>query len=345
MTTTVSAAQRGSDYARLSRLVRNAGLLRRRPGYYTVKITVTGLLFVGGWVAFFLIGQSWFNLITAGFLAAMATQVAFIGHDAGHKQIFRTNRSNYVLGLLHGNLGIGLSYGWWIDKHNRHHAHPNDTERDPDIKVGALVYTKRQAAARPWVGRLLSRLQAFLFFPMLMLEGLNLHASSIRALTGRTVKSRRLRALEAASLLLHIACYLTAIFVVLSPWQAIAFIALHQGVFGIYMGLSFAPNHKGMPVLGPGEELDYLRRQVLTSRNVRGGWLTDLVLGGLNYQIEHHLFPNMPRPTLRRSQPLIRRFCAEHGISYTQTSLWRSYGQVLRHLYSVGSGLRPRAAT
>jgi fatty acid desaturase len=84
------------------------------------------------------------------------------------------------------------------------------------------------------------------------------------------------------------------------------------------------------------EKVDYLRRQVLTSRNVRGGRLTDLVLGGLNYQIEHHLFPSMPRPSLRRAQALVRAYCEQHGISYAETSLARSYTEVIRHLHAVG---------
>ena len=86
--------------------------------------------------------------------------------------------------------------------------------------------------------------------------------------------------------------------------------------------------------------LDFLRRQVLTSRNVRGGWLVDTLLGGLNYQIEHHLFPSMPRPNLRRSQALIRAFCDQHGVSYWETTLLRSYAQALHHLHAVGQPLR-----
>jgi fatty acid desaturase len=94
-----------------------------------------------------------------------------------------------------------------------------------------------------------------------------------------------------------------------------------------------------MPVLAAGDRTDFLRRQVLTSRNVRGNWLVDLVLGGLNYQIEHHLFPNMPRPNLRRSQPLVRAFCLRHGVSYCETTWIRSYAQALRHLHEVGRAL------
>jgi fatty acid desaturase len=102
------------------------------------------------------------------------------------------------------------------------------------------------------------------------------------------------------------------------------------------MGSSFAPNHKGMPVLSGSEQLDYIQRQVLTSRNVRGNPLTDFALGGLNYQIEHHLFPNMPRPNLRRAHPLVHAFCQEHDIPFAETGWIDSYRQVLRHLRDVG---------
>jgi fatty acid desaturase len=128
---------------------------------------------------------------------------------------------------------------------------------------------------------------------------------------------------------------------VLSPLQAAVFVLVQQGLFGLYLGCSFAPNHKGMPTLSDAEELDFLRSQVLTSRNVRGSRLVDLLLGGLNYQIEHHLFPNMPRPNLRRAQPLVRAFLSQHDLPYTETSMFGSYAEALRHFHSVGAPLRP----
>jgi fatty acid desaturase len=127
---------------------------------------------------------------------------------------------------------------------------------------------------------------------------------------------------------------------VLTPWQALAFLVVHQALFGVYLGLTFAPNHKGMP--HPTGAEDFLRRQVLTSRNVRGGRLIDVALGGLNYQIEHHLFPAMPTPNLRRAQPIVRQYCAELGVPYEMTGLVDSYRQALRHLHDVGAPLRRR---
>src|SRR4029450_6636824 len=108
---------------------------------------------------------------------------------------------------------------------------------------------------------------------------------------------------------------------------AIVFLVVQQALFGLYLGCSFAPNHKGMPMLAADDQTDFLRRQVLTSRNVRGSWLVDFALGALNYQIEPPLFPSMPRPNLRRSQPLVRIFCHQHNLPYCETTLLRSYGQ------------------
>jgi len=101
----------GSDYAQLSRLVRATGLLRRRRGYYTVKIGVNLLLLFGGWAVFFLLGQSWWQMLVAVFLGVMFTQTGFIGHDAGHRQISGSKRTDDVIGRIHGNLLIGLSFG------------------------------------------------------------------------------------------------------------------------------------------------------------------------------------------------------------------------------------------
>jgi fatty acid desaturase len=106
--------------------------------------------------------------------------------------------------------------------------------------------------------------------------------------------------------------------------------------------MTFAPNHKGMP--HPTGDEDYLRRQVLTSRNVHGGWLTDAALGGLNYQIEHHLFPGMPSPNLRKAQPIVRAYCAEIGVAYEETSLIMSYRQALQYLHLVGAPARAEHA-
>jgi len=334
--TTVDAA-RGTLYAQLARQVKAAGLLERRPGYYAARISATVAAYAALWAAVVLIGASWWVLLVAPAMAVAYTQLAFLGHDAGHKQVFRGRRANDLLGIAVADLGVGLSFGWWIDKHNRHHAHPNQEGKDPDIEPGALVFVEGRAHTRRGrIVRAWTRLQAFLFFPLLLLEGLNLRVASVRALFRGRAASPRYRMLEISLFAVNLGAYFAVLFLLLTPGQAAVFIAVHLGLFGLYMGCSFAPNHKGMPVLPVDDTTDFLHRQVLTSRNVDGGRLVDSVFGGLNYQIEHHLFPSMPRPNLRRAQPMIRRFCHEHQIAYAQTGLLDSYRQALRHLHAAG---------
>ncbi|MFF7899070.1 fatty acid desaturase family protein [Streptomyces sp. NPDC088817] len=329
----------GSDFARLSQRITEAGLLRRRPGYYTVRLGLVIGLLAAGWAAFAVLGDTWWQLAVAAFMALMSGQVALVAHDLAHRQVFRTRRASAIWGRLFGNLGIGMSYGWWMNKHTRHHANPNHEELDPDVAPDILVWSTEQARGSNGLARLVGGHQAFLFFPLLTLEGFNLHVASVRALRSPSMKSRLL---EGILLFLHMAAYLSALFLTLSPGRAVAFVVVHQCLFGVYLGCTFAPNHKGMPTFTGDDRSDFLRRQVLTSRNVRGGRLTDVMLGGLNYQIEHHLFPSMPTPHLRRAQAVVRAYCAEIGVPYHETGLLRSYREALTHLHRVGEPIRRR---
>jgi fatty acid desaturase len=332
MTTTVrERATAGSDFAELHRRINAAGLLRRRPAYYALRLGVVGAALVAGWSAFFLVGASWWTLVVAAFLAVVFAHVALVAHDLAHRQVFRTNRPSARAGLVAGNLAIGMSYGYWMTKHTKHHANPNHDDLDPDVGPGVLVWSREAARGRGF----LTRYQAFFFLPLLTLLGVSLKRDSIRALRDGTVKSPRL---EGALLAAHFVGYAAALLLVLTPLQAIAFGVVHQALFGIYLGLTFAPNHKGMP--HPDGSEDFLRKQVLTSRNVRGGLLVDAALGGLNQQIEHHLFPAMPTPNLRKAQPIVQAYCAEVGVPYEITGLVDSYAQALRHLHDVGADLR-----
>jgi fatty acid desaturase len=328
-------------YTQLSRQVRQAGLLERRRGWYVARIGLNLGLWAAGWVAFVMVGGSWWQLLVAGLLAVVFTQLAFVGHDAGHRQLFRSRRANDLVGLVHANLLVGVSFAWWVGKHNRHHSNPNHEELDPDISITALAFTPGQASSKHGLVRLVARYQGWLFFPLLLLEAAHLHIASAKAVLGGR---GRANLVEGLLLVVHLVGYLAALWLVLSPAQGLVFLVVHQGLLGLYLGCSFAPNHKGMATLTEADGLDFVRRQVLTSRNVRGSRLVDWLLGGLNYQIEHHLFPNMPRPNLRRAQPLVRAFCAQHDLAYTEASLVGSYAQAVRHLHAVGAPLRPAPA-
>ncbi|GAA3985370.1 acyl-CoA desaturase [Streptomyces marokkonensis] len=328
---------KGSDFSELSRRIAEAGLLRRRPVYYTVRFGVVALALAGGVAAFLTLGNSWGQLFVAVALAFVFGQLALASHDLAHRQVFSLRRPSEIGGLLVANLLLGMSYGWWMNKHTRHHANPNHEEKDPDVAPDILVWSQRQASKAKGLPGFVGKHQAALFFPLLTLEGLNLSFNSFKALRSPHMKRP---VVEGTLLVAHFVLYFGGLFTLLSPGKALAFIAVHQGLFGVYLGSVFAPNHKGMPMIEEGTRLDFLRRQVLTSRNVRGGALVDVFMGGLNYQIEHHLFPSMPTPALGRAQVITERYCAELGVPYYQTGLIASYGQALRHLRSVGEPLR-----
>jgi fatty acid desaturase len=333
---------KGSDFAPLLREVKEAGLLERRTASYVIAIGLNLLLLGAIWAGIILLGNSWLQLLLAVPLAILTTRASFFGHDAGHQQIGSTRRVHDLIGLVHGNLLLGMSYGWWNDKHNRHHANPNHTDKDPDVGAGVLVWTLQQAEGRAGVAGWLSRNQARIFFPLLTLEGLNLKVSGIRYLIGRP---RREAAIELGLIAAHLVLYGGALLMIMSPGKAIAFAALHHAIFGLHLGSVFAPNHKGMEMPDCGTRWGHLEKQVLTSRNVAGGLVVDWLMGGLNYQIEHHLFPNMPRANLRYAQPIVRSYCDRIGMPYVSTGVIDSYVRGLAHLHEVGREMRETRVT
>lgn len=335
-----SGSTRGtSDFTGLAQSVRDLGLLRRRYGYYWTKLIAAPLVLIACLSAFVWIGDTWWQLFTAAVLAIVFTQIAFLGHDAAHRQIFVSGRWNDWISLILGDLLVGMSYGWWQHKHTRHHANPNKMGSDPDIELPVIAVTPESAARRhsPVISWLRAH-QGLAFFPILLLEGLSLHASSVRRVFTRGRLERRW--VEIAFLSVRLIGYLVIVFLVLSPGIAFVFLAVQLGLFGFYMGVAFAPNHKGMPVVPRDMTLDFLRRQVLMSRNVSGSRFVDVLLGGLNYQVEHHLFPSMPRPHLRRAAPVVEAYCRELGVPYTRIGLFASYGIVVRYINRVGLGER-----
>ncbi|QIG39477.1 acyl-CoA desaturase [Microbacterium sp. 4R-513] len=323
-----------SEYSALLHTVRDQGLLGRRTGFYIMMFGAVTLALGGAAVGFVLLGDSWFQLLIAAALGIILTQFAFLAHEASHRQVFLSGKANDRAGRTLANLVVGISYSWWMTKHSRHHANPNVLGKDPDIDRDVVSFTPEDAARATGLYGWFTRHQGFLFFPVLIFEGLNLHIHGFRTVFGAGKVDKR--GLEIAMLVTRVAVYLAVVFAFLPLGLAFAFIGVQLAVFGVYMGASFAPNHKGMPILPRDSKVDFLRRQVLTSRNIRGSRVMDVFMGGLNYQIEHHLFPNMPRPHLKHAQKITKAYCRDHSIEYTETGLRQSYGIVIRYLNRVG---------
>ena len=325
-------------YANLSREIRSMGLLERRRGWYITRGIVTLALVAATIAAHVIVGPSWWQLAIAAVLGLALTQVAFLTHDAGHRQIFTSSRWNEWTARLLATSVVGMGYGWWATKHSRHHGSPNQIGKDTDIDPGVIAWTPDQADTRRGFSAWFAAHQGWLFFPLLTLEGINLHAAGIKAIFGRAPMKRRW--LEFGLIVARLGGFLALVFIVLPPGMAAAFVGVQLAVFGVSLGATFATNHKGMPLVPKGLTVDFLRRQVMMSRNVRGGPVVDTMMGGLNYQIEHHLFPSMPRPNFRKAAPVVREFCARHGVTYTERGVTDSYMTVIRYLNQVGLGSR-----
>lgn len=323
-----------SSYADLTRQVQAAGLHRRRYGYYWTCFAVAASAFAAIWLGVVLLRHSWLTLALAAALALVCAQFGFLGHDAAHRQVFASARWNEWTARIISGVFTGLSYGWWLSKHNRHHSGPNQEGRDPDIGAGVIAFTPAVAATRTGWTAAFTRRQGWWFFLLLPFEGVNLHVQSVMRVSGRA--PMRLRAVEATLLVLRIGGYLAALFLLLSPGRALAFLGVQLGVFGVLLGGAFAPNHIGMPIVPATARPDFVRRQVLMSRNISGGAVVGFFMGGLQHQIEHHLFPSMPRPALKRARALVREHCARHEIGYEETSLPRAYARIVRYLNVVG---------
>ena len=279
-----SPPPRGSEYAELSRQVRQAGLLERRPWYYAWKITFTVLLLAAGWAAFALIGDSWWQLAVAVFLAVVFTQVGFLGHDAGHRQIFRSRQANYSSASCRqpgsarrlvvssttattpirtpkARTPISRSARWPSASPSRgpRGARPGWCSASRPTCSSRCCCWKRPACTWPASAR----------WP----AGPPGRGTSDRGTSHHW-------AWEAGLLTVHAAGYLTAVFLVLSPVRALVFIAVQQGLFGVYLGSSFAPNHKGMPILDPADRTGFLRlagphlpqRPWRLADRLRAGW-------------------------------------------------------------------------
>lgn len=321
-------------FHQLAAEVNDAGLMRRRYGFYWSMILGWTFAAFAILLAVALLPDTWIQLVLAALLGLAMAQLAFLGHEAAHHQVFESRQWNEWTARVIAGLLTGLSLGWWVDKHSRHHANPNKDLADPDVDAGVLSFTPESTDRRSGLGAKLARYQGYYFLPLLVFEGFSLHVDSVRTIISRP--KLRYRWIEILFICIRLLGYLAFLFIVLPPAIAVAFVLVQVGVFGFLLGGAFSPNHIGMPTVPHDADIDFLRRQVYMSRSVRGGFLVHFLMGGLEYQVEHHLFPRAPRPALPDVQRIVRRFCAQHGIRYTETTLGEAFRTIIAYLNQVG---------
>jgi fatty acid desaturase len=285
-------------YVALRTSVVAAGLLERAREYYLWRTTLSFTILLAGFALARILPLAAVVLIAFG-----SVQVALIGHDAGHLAVFASRRANYFLGSVCWTLAAGVSFAYWMRRHNRHHASTNDVVRDPDLQWDT------PPALTPFL--------AFIF----RAEGWRF---ALHELSGAE------RVAELVLLTLSAAVWLAPSAVLGPLWPIV--VGVSQVLASVYLASVVAPNHIGMPMWQAGSRPDFMERQIRSSRNVRPSPCVDFIFGGLNYQIEHHLFPGMPRAHLSKARVLVKRFCAEHRIPYAESELIAIYRAILTEL-------------
>ena len=291
--------------------------------------------------------------------------------------MFKSRAVGHAWGLVWGNAAQGFSVSWWMNKHNSHHAVPNLVESEPDAADGdpdidtmpflawsVPMLTQREAELKASrLGRFMIRHQALLYFPLLglarvswLFQGLQ-YAFPGMPTFGWAVKSDALAgkkvispAGEKAALVIHYAWYLGmaaligrgAPEVATGLGQAAAFVVLSNILTGLFLALVFGLGHNGMAVYHADERPDFWKLQVTTTRNIVGGKgipqaFVDYFCGGLQYQVEHHLFPQVPRHHLPAVHERVVKFCRDEGVTFKEADMIDGTGEVLAHLRAVSA--------
>lgn len=307
--------------------VKRLGLMERAYGYYALYTFLSLSAVALGLFLVTVTPSLWVQIPNAIFLGIVFIQLGTLVHDLSHGQVFASRQLNRNVSTVFMGLVCGLSESKWYEKHNAHHETPNQIGHDPDLDVPFIFSAKQIPFSSPFFRKWILPYQHVLFFLVLPLIYLNMIIYGLRFI----FHNFSLRTfVELCLMVIHFVVLFYIIFAYLPLGTGILFLAIVFLVNGLYMSLIFAPNHKGEDVLGPDEKETWVHQITLT-RNLYPSQFIFHAFSGLNFQIEHHLFPNMPRINYFRLHPLVKQFCKEHNITYHETTFWGS----LKEIYSA----------
>jgi len=284
-------------------------------------------------------------------------QIAFIGHDLGHNGCTHSVLLDTILGLVIGNLGMGISGGWWKYTHNVHHVRTNDVEWDPSIQhmpfiaVSAKylddIWSKFHRRKLPPTGsiskmicKLAVKYQHYHWFVTVPASRVSLYISSFlfciwqqpRMRNGNNEPFPGYNLLEVVTLIIH-HWWTVAIFYYGTDSPALYYLVAFL-VAGIVFIQIFV-NHYPCPVLDDIEEDNFVLHQLRTTMAISSNTMTDWFYGGLQFQVEHHLFPMMPRHNLRKVQPYIVELCRRHNVPYLENTFFGACCDIFHVLKDV----------
>ena len=221
----------------------------------------------------------------------------------------------------------------------QNHIAPNNIDIDPDVDISVLAYSEEQAYEKKGVARFIVKYQTYFWFPLLTITAFSKRFSLFRILMHNLVSKRwKSYVTDLTFLMVGTVLLYGLIFHFLGISKGVVFVLVNQALVGLYLGTIFATNHKAMPLMK--EEIGFTEAQILTTRSVKANPLISFWCVGLNYQIEHHLFPTMPRNNFAKAQKIVKPFCNEIGIEYYETGFFQSYKEILQNFHNVSAVLR-----
>ena len=267
-------------------------------------------------------------------LSLIMARFAFIGHDAGHGAAAPGKSLNNVFGSLSMTTVCGLAFQEWRDRHRAHHQYCQSEERDPDMKIDVVAsLTSRSHAAKSPLARRLCRYQHYYVWPLTLLFGHNQRHGSHAGVIRRPLFYR----LDLLFLLLHGFLWLILpLLLQVDPLRVILVYLLPGTLLGPHMAAIFWVNHIGMPLADRTKNLSWVEQQVVSSRTIRNPAWLDWFFGGLNFQIEHHIYPAVPSTRLRRMQAVVRPVIEAAGLPYENPRWTTSVRQVGSHFRAIG---------
>ncbi|KAG5175371.1 delta-6 fatty acid desaturase [Tribonema minus] len=355
------AAQR--DFERAYRDLRGklvvAGMFNSSKAYYVWKCSSNLAIWAAGCLCVILSDSFAVHMLGAFLLALFWQQCGWLAHDFLHHQVFKNRAYGDYAGIFWGNIAQGFSVGWWKNKHNTHHAVPNLHASSPDAHDGdpdidtmpLLAWSLKMAAAaeRSAAGRFFVEHQAVLYFPILLIARISWLLQSLSFcfdLAGGVWESKGsddakrnfpLRRAEQAGMVVHYAWFGALLATQLSVVEAVVFFLAAQMMCGFMLALVFGLGHNGMATYDADARPDFWKLQVTTTRNVSPNLFVDWFCGGLQYQVDHHLFPSIPRHNLPKVHAAVAAFCKENGVEYHEASMLAGTVEVLSHLKGVST--------
>jgi len=289
--------------------------------WYTYKISTTWAFFVLAFVLLIYF-DLWF--LASLSLGVFYQQAGWLGHDFCHHQVFKNRELNNFFAYMTGNFGSGYSVNWWKDRHNTHHAITNVIDSDPDIdNLPLFSWTVKEldrVVEFPMVGYFIPYQHYYfpIFTPFLKLIWC---LQSVFWLNDKTTQNKSYEKsgnYERITLVLHWAVVLIFLYYVPYSYKLLAFF-ISEGIGGAGIALVVFMNHYACEKLHDEEfkkEHSFVSLQLFTTKNMNPGVIIDWICGGLNYQIEHHLYPTMPRHNLSKIRPRVMEFCKKQNLPY-----------------------------